>query len=259
MKTIAKIIRAVSLFPAGLLFFAAQSQAWAHAFLDHAEPKVGSTVSAPPAIIKLWFTQHLEGAFSSVEVRDSHGREVDKKDARLDASDKSLLMVSVPPLPNGTYTVSWRVVSVDTHPTHGHFKFTVKDSAAGAAKMPDMNMGDMANGNSAASGLKTFPASGIVEGIAPDLRTATIHTATIPGYMAEMTMDYSVSNTNDLSGISRGDKISFTLVASNGTDWINGIQRTGHSSGEMTNNLPTHMNMPGMTTTNGSENGPKMQ
>jgi hypothetical protein len=30
------------------------------------------------------------------------------------------------PLTPGTYRVSWRVVSVDTHPTEGNFTFTIK-------------------------------------------------------------------------------------------------------------------------------------
>ena len=109
-----------------ILFFAIQSSAWAHAFLDHADPKVGSTVTNSPTEIKLWFTQNLEPVFSSVEVQDAQGNQVDKKDAHLDDKDKSLFIVSVPPLPDGTYTVTWHAVSVDTHRTQGHFEFTVK-------------------------------------------------------------------------------------------------------------------------------------
>jgi hypothetical protein len=111
---------------AAVLFLVLQSQAWAHAFLDHAQPKVGSTLTGPPAEIKIWFTQNIEPAFSSIQVQDAQGREVDKKDAHPDDKDKSLLIVSLPPLPAGTYTVSWHVVSVDTHKTQGHFEFTVK-------------------------------------------------------------------------------------------------------------------------------------
>lgn len=111
---------------ATILFVALQSHAWAHAFLDHATPKVGSTTANPPAEVKLWFTQNLEPAFSSIEVQDAQGKEVDKKDSHPDAKDKSLLAVSLPALPPGTYTVSWHVVSVDTHKTQGHFEFTIK-------------------------------------------------------------------------------------------------------------------------------------
>jgi methionine-rich copper-binding protein CopC len=108
------------------LFLGWQSFAWAHAFLDHAEPKVGSTLTNSPAEIKIWFTQELEPVFSTLEVQDAQGKEVDKKDAHLDAKDKSLFLVSLPQLPAGTYTVIWHVVSVDTHRTQGRFKFTVK-------------------------------------------------------------------------------------------------------------------------------------
>jgi copper resistance protein C len=111
---------------AAVLFLVIQSQAWAHAFLDHSEPKVGSTVTNSPSEIKIWFTQNVEPVFSSIEVQDAQGNEVDRKDLHLDDKDPSLLIVSVPQLPDGTYTVTWHVVSVDTHRTQGHFQFTVK-------------------------------------------------------------------------------------------------------------------------------------
>ncbi|HEY3763293.1 MAG TPA: copper resistance protein CopC [Verrucomicrobiae bacterium] len=109
-----------------VLFLILQSHAWAHAFLDHADPKVGSTIIGSPAEVKTWFTQELEPAFSSLQVMDAQGREVDKKDMHLDEKDKKLMIVSLPPLPAGTYTVNWQAVSVDTHHTQGYFEFTVK-------------------------------------------------------------------------------------------------------------------------------------
>jgi methionine-rich copper-binding protein CopC len=108
------------------LFLTLQTHALAHAFLDHADPKVGSAVTNSPTEIKVWFTQNLEPAFSTLEVRDAQGQEVDKKDAHLDEKDKSLFLVSLPQLPTGTYTVIWHAVSVDTHKTQGRFEFTIK-------------------------------------------------------------------------------------------------------------------------------------
>jgi methionine-rich copper-binding protein CopC len=108
------------------LCLAWQTSAWAHAFLDHAEPKVGSTIADSPPLLKLWFTQNLEPAFSSVQVQDAQGKEMDKKDMRLDDKDKSLAIIPLPHLSAGTYTVIWHVVSVDTHRTQGRFKFTIK-------------------------------------------------------------------------------------------------------------------------------------
>jgi methionine-rich copper-binding protein CopC len=109
-----------------VLFLALESHAWAHAFLDHADPKVGSTVTGSPSEVKAWFTQELEPAFSSIQVSDAQGREVDRKDMHLDDKDKKLMIVSLPSLPAGTYTVNWQAVSVDTHHTQGHFEFTIK-------------------------------------------------------------------------------------------------------------------------------------
>jgi len=107
---------------AGLL---AATAASAHAFLDHANPPVGSTMHAAPRQLSLWFTQDLEPAFSSVVVRNAAGARVDAGNAHVDRSDHKLMRVSLRALPSGTYKVSWHVLSVDTHTTEGDFSFTV--------------------------------------------------------------------------------------------------------------------------------------
>jgi methionine-rich copper-binding protein CopC len=109
-----------------ILLLALPASAWAHAFLDHADPAVGSTVAATPTVLKAWFTQNLEPAFSTLVVKNEKGDQVDKKDAHLDPKNAELFIVSLPTLPPGTYTVTWHAVSVDTHKTDGTFKFTIK-------------------------------------------------------------------------------------------------------------------------------------
>jgi methionine-rich copper-binding protein CopC len=94
----------------------------AHAMLDHAEPRVGNTVPTAPREVKLWFTQKLEQAFSSVEVTDGSGQRVDTGKARIDGNE---MAVSLRALGPGTYRVNWRVHSGDTHSTDGNFTFTV--------------------------------------------------------------------------------------------------------------------------------------
>ena len=65
--------------------------------------------------------------FARVQVFDAAGKEVDNKDVHLDPKDNRLLIVSLPAgLAAGTYRVVWHVVSVDTHPTEGSFKFRVE-------------------------------------------------------------------------------------------------------------------------------------
>ena len=103
----------------------AAALAHAHAFLERAEPRVGSHVAAAPSEVKLWFREALETAFSSVTVTDASGQRVDRDDARVDAAQKGLLRVSLQSLPPGAYTVHWRAVSIDTHVTQGQFVFRV--------------------------------------------------------------------------------------------------------------------------------------
>jgi len=105
--------------------WAGAAPALAHALLDHADPPVGSTLGAAPGRLTLFFTQAVEPAFSTVEVTDASGAKVDRGDVEVDPQDGSIVRVSLAPLSPGTYRVSWRVVSVDTHPTEGAFTFRV--------------------------------------------------------------------------------------------------------------------------------------
>jgi methionine-rich copper-binding protein CopC len=97
--------------------------AQAHAFLDHALPKVGSTVQQAPDAVHIWFTQNLEPAFSTIEVRDEAGNRVDKGDPAVQSGDE--MAVALKPLPAGKYKVMWHVLSVDTHESTGTFTFTI--------------------------------------------------------------------------------------------------------------------------------------
>ena len=112
----------VSLF---LIFLTGAARVEAHAFVKDAEPSVGSTVQTSPTEVRIRFTENIEPAFSSIEVFDASGKEVDKHDLHLDRADRALLHVSLPRLSAGIYKVIWRVVSVDTHVTNGSFTFRV--------------------------------------------------------------------------------------------------------------------------------------
>jgi copper resistance protein C len=98
--------------------------ALAHARLDRASPPVGSKVATAPPELLLWFTEKLEPAFSTAEVRDAQGAMVSGK-AQVDRSNRTELHVPLKTLPGGTYRVVWRVLSVDTHRTQGDFTFRV--------------------------------------------------------------------------------------------------------------------------------------
>ena len=66
-------MRYSSLIPVVPLLLLATGEARAHAFLDHAEPRVGNKVASPPREVTFWFTQKLEPAFSGVTVTNAAG------------------------------------------------------------------------------------------------------------------------------------------------------------------------------------------
>jgi len=72
-----------------------------------------------------------------------------------------------------------------------------------------------------------YPVRGVIQSIAPDLRHAMIKHDKIPGYMAAMTMDFSVRDTNALTGFAPGDEITFTLVVTETNDWIESLNKIG--------------------------------
>jgi copper resistance protein C len=116
-------MRRLSLFGMiSLLLLLATGQASAHAFLDHAEPRVGNTVASAPSEVTLWFTQKLEAAFSTITVTNAAGQRIDTGKTRVSGTQMS---ISLRPGGTGTYHVTWRVLSVDTHTTDGSFTFKV--------------------------------------------------------------------------------------------------------------------------------------
>src|ERR1700719_4686968 len=110
----------ISIVPVLLLL--ATGEATAHAFLDHAEPRVGNSVATAPREVTLWFTQKLEPAFSTITVTNAAGQRVDTGKTRVSGNQMS---VSLRSGGAGTYRVNWRVLSLDTHRTDGNFTFQV--------------------------------------------------------------------------------------------------------------------------------------
>ena len=117
--------RILMMFAAVVVVTGSAPSARAHAFLDHASLAVGSSVPTAPAVVTLWFTQDVEPAFSSVTITNEAGQRVDLGSAHIPQGSPAVLQIGLKPLPRGRYTVSWRVVSVDTHPTEGTFTFEV--------------------------------------------------------------------------------------------------------------------------------------
>ncbi len=85
-----------------LLLLLVTGEATAHAFLDHAEPRVGN--------------------ISTITVTNAAGQRVDTGKTRVSGNQ---MAISLRAGGAGTYHVTWRVLSVDTHTSDGNFTFQV--------------------------------------------------------------------------------------------------------------------------------------
>jgi methionine-rich copper-binding protein CopC len=83
-------------------------------------------LSAAPARVVLWFNERLEAQFSQISVWNAEGQQVDVGDMQVGPDDGKRLSVGLPTLTAGTYTVKFRVLSVDGHIVEAGFPFTVR-------------------------------------------------------------------------------------------------------------------------------------
>ena len=119
--------RSAARLPSALLAcMLAASVAAGHAVLQRAEPRVESKLRRSPEEVKLYFSEQIEPAYSSIRVLDDRGVQVDRRDSHVDRANSALLRATLPPLPRGTYTVRWRVLSIDADATEGGFTFRIE-------------------------------------------------------------------------------------------------------------------------------------
>ncbi len=98
----------------------------AHAILVKSQPAADVTVTESPKQIDVWFNDKVGSEYKALAVISSAGKRVDNKDIEQETFDPSHLYTTVTDLPPDTYTVRYRVVSLDTHIVTGKFKFTIK-------------------------------------------------------------------------------------------------------------------------------------
>ncbi len=103
--------------------------AFAHAVLEGTSPGAGATVAHSPKAITLTFGEPVEATLGAIRVFDSRAERVDVGAPEHPGGKGSEVSVSTPTLADGTYVVTWRVISADSHPVRGAFTFTVGTSA----------------------------------------------------------------------------------------------------------------------------------
>ena len=102
---------------------------FAHAELVSATPAPGSSV---PALtdIELLFSEPV-GTESEIELLQDFVVAAALQPV-IDGNDATVLTAAVPPLPDGVYTVQWRITSTDGHPISGSYSLGIDSTLSPA-------------------------------------------------------------------------------------------------------------------------------
>jgi copper transport protein len=111
------------------IVLALASPAFAHATLLTTTPAPGTTYDTSPPVVDLRFNEPVEVAIGDIRVFDGKAQRVVTGAPKHPGGDGNQVSVSLPELDDGTYVVTWRVISADTHPVEGAFTFQVGSTA----------------------------------------------------------------------------------------------------------------------------------
>jgi copper transport protein len=109
-----------------LLIGANTSPVQAHSNLERSDPPNNAELDQAPSQIRMWFSESVAINFSSVHLLDINGQEVVGLHLTLDASNPRLVVVSLPKLGNGIYSLNWNILSgSDGHASEGLLVFGI--------------------------------------------------------------------------------------------------------------------------------------
>ncbi|ULR51854.1 copper resistance CopC/CopD family protein [Streptomyces deccanensis] len=112
----------------------------AHAALTGSDPQQGSVVQEAPDQVSLTFSEKVAVSDGSVRVYDPKGKEADTGEVT-DLGGNSYAVGLHSGLPDGTFTVTYQVVSADSHPVSGAFTFSVGAPSKTTVAVPEQGAG----------------------------------------------------------------------------------------------------------------------
>ena len=134
------------------LVLAIASPASAHATLLTTEPQPQGTYDTSPKAIDLRFNEPVEVSLGDIRLFDGRAQRIVTAPPEHPNGNGNEVRVALPKLDDGTFVVTWRVISADTHPVEGAFTFqvgataTVKNASGLAARLLSSQSGSTATG-----------------------------------------------------------------------------------------------------------------
>lgn len=105
------------------------ASALAHSMLVKAEPPRRAILTKSPSQVRLWFNEKIEGDYASLVVLDDRKQPITDVKPSLAPDDPKSIILPLPDLVPGKYSIKFRVLSVDGHVVESSFDFTVKGEA----------------------------------------------------------------------------------------------------------------------------------
>jgi copper transport protein len=119
---------------------AAAGPASAHAALTGSDPAQGAVVDKAPAQVSLTFSEQVSMNGDALRVLDPKGTRVDTgKPSNVSGTTYAVQLHSG--LPDGTYTVTYQVVSADSHPVAGAYTFSIGSPSRTSVSVSDQEAG----------------------------------------------------------------------------------------------------------------------
>lgn len=116
-----------------MLALSSAAPAQAHASVEGTNPQDGQIVTSVPEAITVTFNESVSLPPQGNQLLDAAGQPVE---ARIEAIDNVVKFTPASELARGTYIVSWRVISADTHPVAGGFTFSIGAPSSTAIDVP---------------------------------------------------------------------------------------------------------------------------
>ncbi|MFD7277269.1 copper resistance CopC/CopD family protein [Streptomyces sp. NPDC059862] len=141
-QTIAPRVRSLVLLllAAVGLFLSGAAPASAHAALTGSDPQQGAVVDKAPAQVSLTFSEPVSLSDGSLRVLDPKGKRADTG-AASNVSGTTYAVKLHSGLPDGTYTVTYQVVSADSHPVSGAYTFSIGAPSSTSVTVSDQTAG----------------------------------------------------------------------------------------------------------------------
>ena len=124
---------AVVVFIAAAFVALTAAPAFAHASLESTDPVAGSVLTTPPSAVEMQFSESVTVSLGGVRVFDSDGNRVATDPPEKPTASRVRVGLRGT-LADGSYVVTWRVTSADTHPVQGAFTFQVGNSTAATSR-----------------------------------------------------------------------------------------------------------------------------